>query len=284
MSLPLGAHMSIAGGLDQAFQRGEKAGCSVMQIFTANASRWQGKQVTAEAAARFRARWQESSIGPVYSHDSYLINLASPDLKLREKSKRAFRQELQRCHLLNLDGVVMHPGAHRGSGEQAGLQQVRAALEELLPDCPADFMVLVENTAAQGSCLGGPFKHLAALLEGLPADRFGICFDTCHACAAGYPLATPEGYAATMAEFDSLVGLNRIQLIHVNDSKQTCGSQVDRHAHIGAGSIGLEGFRCLMQDQRLAGVPKILETPKGADEAMDMMNLAILRQLAKETL
>lgn len=280
MTLPLGAHMSIAGGLDQAFQRGEDAGCRVMQIFTANASRWRGKAVTAEAAERFRARWQESPIEAVFSHDSYLINLASPDPELRKKSQRAFREELERCSLLGLNGVVMHPGAHLGSGEENGLGRVRAALEALLPEMPEQFLVLIENTAAQGTYLGGPFRHLAMLLEGLPGERFGVCFDTCHACAAGYSLATPQGYAAAMDEFDRMIGLDRILLVHVNDSKQPCGSRVDRHAHIGAGTIGLEGFRNLMQDERLTRVPKILETPKGEENAMDQINLATLRQLA----
>lgn len=282
MTLPLGAHMSIAGGLDLAFQRAEEAGCQVMQIFTANASRWQGKEVTAEVATRFRNRWRSSSIDAVFSHDSYLINLASPDPTLQERSQRAFRRELQRCSRLGLQGVVMHPGAHMQSGEEAGLARVRTALAEMQPDLPDEFMILVENTAAQGTCLGGPFCHLAVILDGLPADRFGICFDTCHACAAGYPLATPEEYAATMEEFDRLLGLERIQLIHVNDCKRPCGSRVDRHAHIGAGTIGLTGFRSLMQDERLVRVPKILETPKGDDGDMDRINLTTLRQLSEK--
>jgi deoxyribonuclease-4 len=278
----LGAHMSIAGGLELALQRGEEIGCTAMQIFTANASRWHAKPITQEAAGKFRERWEESSIGPVFSHDSYLINLASQDKRLWEKSKHAFLEELQRCDMLGIPGVVMHPGAHLGAGEDAGLDRVRSAFTEFLAEAPASVMILVENTAAQGTCLGGPFRHISTLLEGFPHERFGVCFDTCHACAAGYDLATQEGYATAMEEFDTLVGLERIKLFHVNDSKKECGSHVDRHAHIGEGAIGLEGFRNLMQDERLVNIPKILETPKGEDGAMDRQNLAILRELAGE--
>ena len=284
MSQQLGAHMSIAGGLEKAFDRGETVGCTAMQIFTANASRWKGKPITEQAAARFRARWQESTIGPIFSHDSYLINLASQKDALWQKSKAAFQEELQRCQQLGLRGVVMHPGAHLNAGEEAGLERVRRAFDDLLPEVPEEVMILIENTAAQGTCLGGPFAHLATLLNGYPPERFGVCFDTCHACAAGYDLATGEGYQACMEEFDQLVGLERIQLFHVNDSKKECGARVDRHAHIGEGAIGQSGFRSLMQDARLAHVPKILETPKGEDDRMDLVNLALLRELAGETL
>lgn len=280
MTLLLGAHMSIAGGLDKAFERGEAVDCTAMQIFTANASRWQGKPITAEAAERFRARWQASPIGPVFSHDSYLINLASQKDALWQKSKAAFLEELRRCHQLGLKGMVMHPGAHLNAGEETGLQRVRDAFDDILLEAPDDVMILIENTAAQGTCLGGPFQHIATLLDGYPLERFGVCFDTCHACAAGYDLATPEGYQATMDEFDRLIGLQRIQLFHVNDSKKGCGARVDRHAHIGEGAIGRAGFANLMQDTRLAQIPKILETPKGEDDHMDRMNLALLRELA----
>lgn len=280
MTLLLGAHMSIAGGLDKAFERGEAVGCTAMQVFTANANRWKGKPITAEAAARFRARWQESSIGPVFSHDSYLINLASQKEDLWQKSKAAFLEEMQRCHMLGLKGMVMHPGAHLGAGEEAGLKRVRDAFDAILREAPDDVMVLIENTAAQGTCLGGPFQHIATLLAGYPQNRFGVCFDTCHACAAGYDLATEDGYQTTMDEFDHLIGLERIQLFHVNDSKKECGARVDRHAHIGAGAIGRSGFANLMQDSRLAHIPKILETPKGEDDQMDRTNLSLLRELA----
>jgi deoxyribonuclease-4 len=274
--------MSIAGGLDLAFQRGEEVGCTAMQIFTANASRWRAKPVTEEAAEKFRNRWEESSIGPVFAHDSYLINLASQDNRLWQKSKQAFLEELQRCAQLGIKGLVMHPGAHLGTGEATGLARVRSAFDEILAQAPEEVMILVENTAAQGSYLGGPFSHIATLLKNFPQHRFGVCFDTCHACAAGYDLTTAAGYQATMDEFDHLIGFDRIQLFHMNDSKKGCGSRVDRHAHIGEGAIGLEGFRNLMQDTRLAHIPKILETPKGKDGAMDRKNLAILRKMAGE--
>jgi deoxyribonuclease IV len=283
MSLLLGAHMSIAGGLDRAFDRGEEVGCTAMQIFTANASRWHGKPVSPEAAEKFSSRWKSSTIGPVFAHDSYLINLASQDPKLLEKSKRAFLEELRRCASLGLAGVVMHPGAHLGAGENIGLDRVRSAFEEILAVSPREVMILIENTAGQGTYLGGPFNHIAALLEGFPRERFGVCFDTCHACAAGYDLSSASGYRATMDDFDRLIGFDRLQLFHVNDSLKECGSRVDRHAHIGEGAIGLAGFRNLMRDDRLAHIPKILETPKGEGGTMDRKNLELLKDLAEGT-
>ncbi len=273
--------MSIAGGLDLAFERGEAAGCTAMQIFTANASRWRGKPVTEKAAQAFKARWETSPIGPVFAHDSYLINLATQDPGLWEKSKQAFLDELQRCDNLGLTGVVMHPGAHLGAGEEAGLARVRSAFEDVLAQTSANGMILIENTAGQGTYLGGPFSHIATLLKGFPRQRFGVCFDTCHACAAGYDLSTDAGYRATMDEFAELIGFDRLRAFHVNDSMKACGSRVDRHAHIGEGAIGRAGFRNLMQDARLAHIPKILETPKGDNGVMDRQNLALLRELTR---
>lgn len=277
----LGAHVSVAGGLDKAFARGIECGCTALQIFTKNANRWQAKPISDTESSAFRQSWQESGIGPVMAHDAYLINLASPKSGVWEKSKEALRDELRRCAQLGVTDLVMHPGAHLGTGEEAGLERIREAFREILVDTPPEVRLLLENTAGQGSYLGGDFAHLGALLEGFDETRFGICFDTCHAHAAGYDLSTEEGYAQTMAEFDRLVGLEQIKAFHLNDSMKPCGSKVDRHAHIGQGTIGNTGFACLMQDQRFVEIPMVLETPKGEQGDMDLVNLALLRELAE---
>jgi deoxyribonuclease-4 len=277
----LGAHVSVAGGLDNAFARGIGSGCTALQIFTKNANRWQVKPITETEASAFRQAWQESGIGPVMAHDAYLINLASPKNDVWEKSKVALRDELMRCAQLGITDLVMHPGAHLGTGVDVGLERIRQAFREILPETPEEVRLLLENTAGQGSYFGGDFAHLAALLEGFDEKRFGVCFDTCHAHAAGYDLSSEEGYAQTMAEFDRLVGLEQIKAFHLNDSLKACGSKVDRHAHIGQGTIGRTGFACLMQDQRFVDTPMVLETPKGDQNEMDCVNLALLQELAE---
>ena len=277
----LGSHVSVAGGLDNAFARGIASNCTALQIFTKNANRWQGKPITDAEALAFRQAWQKSGIGPVMAHDAYLINLASPKSDVWEKSKNALRDEMLRCAQLGITDLVMHPGAHLGTGVEVGLERIRTAFREILPETPQRVRLLLENTAGQGTYFGGDFAHLAALLEGFDEQRFGVCFDTCHAHAAGYDLSTEEGYAQTMAEFDRLVGLAQIKAFHLNDSLKPCGSKVDRHAHIGQGSIGRTGFACLMQDQRLVEIPMVLETPKGENDEMDRVNLTLLRELAE---
>ncbi len=277
----LGAHVSVAGGLDNAFARGIESGCTALQIFTKNANRWQVKPITDAEATAFRQAWQESGIEPVMAHDAYLINLASPKNDVWEKSKVALRDELIRCAQLGITDLVMHPGAHLGTGVDVGLERIRQAFREILPETPAEVRLLLENTAGQGSYFGGDFAHLAALLEGFDEKRFGVCFDTCHAHAAGYNLSSEEGYAQTMAEFDRLVGLEQIKAFHLNDSLKACGSKVDRHAHIGQGTISRTGFACLMQDQRFVNTPMVLETPKGDQNEMDRVNLALLQELAE---
>lgn len=275
-----GAHMSIAGGMHLAFPRAEEVGCAAIQVFTKNASQWRGKPISAAEAEAFRQAWQVSSIGPVIAHDSYLINLAAPDEEAWRKSIAAFVDEMERCALLGIPELVMHPGAHLGTGEESGLQRMAAAFREIFAAAPGGVTVLLENTAGQGTCLGYRFEHLAAIMEQVPAGRFGVCFDTCHAWAAGYDLATAESYAATISEFDRLIGLQWLRAFHVNDCKKALGCRVDRHEHIGQGSIGEAGFAALMQDTRFVGIPKILETPKDEDGEFDRMNLATLRRLA----
>jgi len=283
MSQPIGAHVSISGGLELAFARGEEIGCTAIQIFTKNASQWRAKPIDAESAAAFRAAWEKSPIGPVIVHDTYLINLAAPDAEKWARSKATFADELQRCGLLGIRHLVMHPGNHMGEGEEAGIARIAAAFRELFAEAPESVEVLLENTAGQGTAIGWDFMHLARIMEQVPDGRFGLCLDTCHAFAAGYDLSTAEGYGRVMEELERLVGLDKVRAFHVNDSKKGLDSRVDRHEQLGEGAIGIEGFRALMQDARFAAVPKILETPKGADNEWDLRNLALLRELAGES-
>lgn len=254
-----------------------------MQIFTRNASQWRAKDITSAEAARFREALRETGIRHPLAHDSYLINLASPDISLWKRSIDAFVMELHRAATLGIPYVVTHPGAYTTGTEQAGLKRVVRALDEVhrqTRGLPA--ACLLETTAGQGSCLGHRFEHLAEILGAVrDPDRLGICFDTCHVFAAGYPLAPRKEYLATMRKFDQLVGLPRIRAFHLNDSKAALGRRVDRHAHIGRGEIGLEGFRSLVNDRRFRRVPMYLETPKGMDngEDFDVVNLRTLRSL-----
>jgi len=278
-----GAHMSIAGGLHKAFAQGEKAGCDALQIFSKNQQQWRAKPLTEDEIAQFAAERQRHADWPLVVHDSYLINLASPKDDLWEKSIAAFGEELERCAALGIPYLVTHPGAHTGSGEAAGLQREADALNRLLgAGVGKDVLVLLETTAGQGSCLGYRFEHLAQLIELVERqERLAVCVDTCHLLAAGYDIRTSETYAATFAEFDRVVGADRIKVIHVNDSQKDLGSRVDRHTHIGEGCIGLEGFRALVNDPRFKQLPMIIETPKGEDLAEDIANLATLRGLVE---
>jgi deoxyribonuclease-4 len=280
-SVKFGAHMSISGGLHKAFGHGEKAGCDTIQIFSKNQKQWQAKPLTEEDIIQFRAEQQRTGMGPLVVHDSYLINLAAPGDEIWNKSIAAFTQELERCAALGIPYLVTHPGAHTGSGEEAGLQREADALNRLFGEgVGGETLVLLETTAGQGTTLGYRFEHLARLIELVEHhERIGICVDTCHILAAGYDIRTPETYAQTIAEFDRIIGLDRIKCFHLNDSQKGLGSKVDRHAHIGQGEVGLEGFRSVVNDAHFAGLPMILETPKEDDLAEDIANLATLRGL-----
>jgi deoxyribonuclease IV len=281
--MKFGAHMSIAGGLYKAFGHGERAGCEALQIFSKNQQQWRAKPLAADEIARFEEARQHHAAWPLVVHDSYLINLASPNDELWQKSLGAFAEELERSSALGIPYLVTHPGAHTGSGEEAGLQREADALNRLFGEgVGGHVQVLLETTAGQGSCLGYRFEHLARLIELVEhQERLGVCVDTCHILAAGYDIRTPEAYAATFAEFDRAVGLERIKVFHVNDSQKDLGSRVDRHTHIGEGCVGMEGFRALVNDPRFVDLPMILETPKGDDLAEDIANLAKLRGLVE---
>ena len=278
-----GAHISSAGGLERAFGRAEAETCRVMQIFTRVPSQWKVRELVAEEIAAFAAAWKKSRIKAVASHDSYLINLASPDRDLWKRSVEALREEVTRCAALNLSYLVMHPGSHVGSGEAVGIARIGLALNEILADeRAAGVKILLENTAGQGHVLGARFEHLRDMMDKvLVPDRLGICFDTAHAYAAGYDLATAEGYERTWGDFSRALGLKHLRMFHLNDTEKDLGSRVDRHAHLGKGKIGRAGFARLVRDMRFAELPMILETPK--DPGMDKRNLALLRRLRKET-
>jgi deoxyribonuclease-4 len=280
--------MSIAGGLARAFGRGKELGCEVIQLFTKNANQWRARPLTEEARAAFAQARETTGVHAVAAHDSYLINLASPDPALFQRSAEALAVERERAGLLGLPYLVIHPGSHRGQGEHEGLRRIARGINGVLSQQGVQsggegVMILLETTAGQGAMLGNRFEHLAAIIEqvALP-EAVGVCLDTCHCFAAGYDIRAMEGYEATLREFERVVGLDRLKLIHVNDSKAPLGARIDRHTHIGQGHIGKAAFRLLMQDRRLAGLPFILETPKGRNpdgEDWDSVNLRVLRGL-----
>ncbi len=280
----LGAHQSVAGGVENALGRGLEAGCDTVQIFVKNPNRWASKPLAEENLVAFRAAVEETGIWPVFAHALYLVNLAAPAEDLWRKSLDALTDDLARCEQLGLPGLVLHPGSHKGAGEAAGLARVAAALDEVHARLPGyRAQVWLENTAGQGDYLGYTFDQLRAMIEGVKEpERLGVCFDTAHAFAAGYELRTREGYEATWAEFERALGLARLRAIHLNDSKRGLGSRVDRHEHIGKGELGLAPFRFLLNDPRFRGIPMTLETEKGADLAEDKENLAVLRSLIGE--
>lgn len=279
----MGAHVSIAGGIYRAFERGTRLQCRTIQVFLKNSNQWRARPLAEQDRHLFRQARQQSAIDPVIGHDSYLINLASPDSQLYEKSLAAFIGEMERANFLGVRYLVLHPGAHMGAGVAAGVSLVAQALNRAFDTVDPPLKLLLENTAGQGSCLGRSFEELTAILERVRAGRrVGVCLDTCHLFAAGYDIRTEQGYAETIREFDRLIGIRRIKVFHVNDSKRELGSRVDRHQHIGQGHIGLDAFRFLLNDPRFAQIPKILETPKGPGIDEDLMNLATLRALGSD--
>jgi deoxyribonuclease-4 len=278
---PLGAHVSVAGGIPTAIGRATDLGCTAIQIFVKNASQWRGKELSDAEIEAFHAARAGSAVGPVVAHASYLINLCAADPALLEKSREALADELARCARLGVDGLVVHPGAHLGAGEEAGIACVAASLDAVLaalPDAPT--RILLENTAGQGSCLGYRLEHLARIRERVAApERVGICVDTCHAFAAGYSIHEAAGYEELLAEIEGLTGLSVLGAVHLNDSVRPFGSRRDRHAHIGEGEIGLDLFARLLQDPRLAHVPMVVETEPGDGMEGHRRDLEVLRGL-----
>jgi deoxyribonuclease-4 len=273
--------MSASGGVDKAIARGEAIPVESLQLFAKNERQWIARPLDPDVVQRFHDEVVRTGITKLVVHDSYLINLASPKPDILEKSIPAFTDELQRCDLLGIPYLVTHPGAHTGSGVDAGIARFAQSLNEIFEAMPeSKTLTLLETTAGQGTTLGRTFEEIAAIID-LVEDkaRVGVCMDTCHIFAAGYDYRTPELYAATMAQFDSTVGLDRLKVLHLNDSKNPLGSNKDRHDHIGAGEIGLEGFRQFVNDPRLNGLPGILETEKDDAGENDRRNIATLRSL-----
>lgn len=277
----LGAHMSIANGLHLSFHRGSEIGCLTMQIFTKNATRWKDREITDEEVELFRKAQEETGIRPVVAHDSYLINLASPHEALREKSINAFVRELERAEMLGLSHLVTHPGSHGGAGEKEGLKRFAESVNMVQRKTEGyRVKTTLETTAGQGSALGYRFEHIATILDLVrESGRCAVCLDTAHVFAAGYDIRGREGLENTLREFNRLIGLERLEVVHVNDSKKELGSRVDRHQHIGEGHLGLETFRNVLCYPALRDLPLILETPaKGGGHAR---NLETLRKLGR---
>ena len=285
----LGAHMSIAGGIELAPERGGSIGCEIIQIFTKSSNQWAARPLADKEIAAFKANIVTHRIRTAFAHDSYLINLGSPDKALNKKSLEAFTHELHRAEALGLMALVFHPGSHTTEQHKVSLEKTEEDCLKRIADAvnrahqkTPGFKVLTcfENAAGQGTNVGYRFEHLARLIA-LTEDkrRAGVCFDTQHAFAAGYDLRTEAGYKKVFDGFDKIVGIRWLKCFHLNDSKKELGSRVDRHAPIGKGHIGLEAFRCLMNDPRFKDHPMSLETPKGPDLKEDVENLALLRKL-----
>ncbi len=282
MSVKAGCHVSIAGSIDKAVDRAEKIGCDTFQIFTGNPRGWNVKPLEESAAAKFREKVAASGISPVIAHMPYLPNLASPKEELYEKSCGVLLRELGRCHMLGIPWLVTHPGSHLGSGREEGIKRIAGAIEWALDSDTGDASILVENTSGSKNTVGGTLEDIADVLNALPGaagERTGVCFDTCHAFAAGYDLSTKAGLKDLLESFDSLIGLERLKVIHLNDSKGVAGGHLDRHEHIGLGVIGEEGMRNIITEERLASLPFICETPVN-ETRDDPGNLAKVRELS----
>jgi len=278
-----GSHLSIAGGMFNALVEAEKLGMTTVQVFTKNQQQWVAKPLEQAAIDEWASHLKRLKFKQTVSHDSYLINLASPDPALRKKSTDLFVEELRRCATLGIPYLVTHPGAHMGDGEPVGLKRVAESLDAAYAELPGCKVVTcLEITAGQGTSLGYKLEHLAEIIEQSDnAKRLGVCLDTAHLFAAGYDFRGRK-YAAFRKQIDKTIGVKRVKVLHLNDSKKDLGSRVDRHDHIGRGLIGIEGFKPFVRDKDFAELPKILETPKGPDESgreWDLVNLETLRSL-----
>jgi deoxyribonuclease-4 len=275
--------MSIAGGVHLAIDRALSIGCTALQVFTKNASQWYSKPLTDEDIQNYKTKAVEARLGQVVSHDSYLINLSATGTDLLKKSRLGFIDELERCEKLGIPLLNFHPGAHGGAGINEGIQKIIESLN-IAHEKTKGFHVksVVETTAGQGASIGSRFEEVERIINGVDEpERMAVCIDTCHIFAAGYDIRTEEAYQKTMKEFDDIIGIKKLAALHLNDSKKGLGLHVDRHEHIGKGQIGREGFRWLMNDKRLAAIPKILETPKSEDLHEDVENLAVLKSLVR---
>ncbi len=275
----MGAHMSIGGGMRRAVDRAIAVDATALQVFVKSARQWKPRPLDPDETAAFREAVAARDLqAHLLAHATYLINVASPDGQIRKRSVDALAVELDRCAALGIPWLVLHPGSHVGSGEEAGLKRVARAMDRVLEPRDDAVKILLEITAGQGTNLGSRFEHIAAILsEAKTEDKIGVCFDTCHALAAGYEFRDARSYRKMKREFDAQIGLDRLCAFHLNDSKFGLGSRRDRHEHIGRGEVGLEAFRLILNDRRFRGVPMVLETPKGDDLEEDRVNLAVLR-------
>ncbi len=279
---PLGAHMSVAGGIHNAIDHITRVGGTALQIFTRNQRQWNAKPLQADEIKTFKDKREKAGLEHVASHASYLINLASPKQQMLNNSIRAMADELVRCQQLGIKWVVVHPGSHGGSGLESGLERVAKSVDAVieLAGPSVTSTILLETTAGQGTSLGAAFDELEFILSRTRfPERLGICVDTCHIFAAGYDISDSIGYEKTIYELEKTIGLERVKMFHLNDSKKEAGSRIDRHEHIGRGRIGLDGFACLLNDERFRHIPMVLETPKSKDLAEDVENLKTLKGL-----
>ncbi|MBN2542125.1 deoxyribonuclease IV [bacterium] len=277
----VGAHMSIAGGIYKAIDRGLALGCTAIQVFTKNASQWHAKPLTDKDIDLFTRKRRQSGLR-IIAHNSYLINLASPKEALYRKSLDAMMVEMSRCDLLGIPYLVMHPGSHTGSGEEKGIRRIAKGIDTLYANGNSGVCLALETTSGQGTNLGYSFEQLAEIISiSKNSHKLRVCYDTCHTFNAGYDITTQEAYDGTFEDFEDLIGVEKIVVIHMNDSKHPLGSGKDRHQHIGEGEIGLNAFGFIMNDKRFENVPKILETPKGEDYEFDKVNLKRLIRLVK---
>ncbi len=297
----LGCHVSVAGGIYRAFERAHDLSCSAMQIFTKNQRRWVSRPLSAYDIDRFsNTRTAYPGIKSVVAHGSYLTNCASGEGDIIERSIESLLDELNRCEKLHIPCLIIHPGAHKGIGETRGIDNVIGCLTKVLKQYRGNTALCIETTAGQGTGIGYRFEHVRAIIGGIKEFQIGACIDTCHIYSAGYDIRTRKAYEETVELFESIVGLDRLMVLHLNDSKGDIGSRIDRHTHIGKGEIGSNPFGFIMRDKRFEHLPKIIETPKVltgpkvlqgtkvlqgpktlGDQGMDRRNLEILRKMVR---
>ena len=283
----LGAHKSIAGGVDRALDRGRETGCDALQMFVKSSNQWRARPLSEEEIEAFHEKKSAYRDDFLMAHSSYLINIASPEKEQARKSIHALVIEIERCAVLGIPYLVLHPGSHRGTTEEEGIVRIASRLSEVfLKTSGTDVMVLLETTSGTGDNIGYRFEHIASIMDRVEeTERTGCCYDTCHSFAAGYDIRTRESYQKTFSEFDRIIGFKKLKAFHLNDSKHGLGSRKDRHQHIGEGEIGKEGFSFLVNDQRFMEIPMVLETPKDRDDLeFDRKNLALLRSMRRSRL
>jgi deoxyribonuclease IV len=281
----IGAHMSIAGGVYNAIEHGVNADCNAIQIFTKSNNQWKAKPLTDDEVGKFHTDKKAAGIDSVIAHTAYLINIASPKEDVYKKSVAALIEEIERCDLLGIDDLVLHPGSYLDTSEEEGIRKIVDTLNSIFnKTSTVKTRIALETTAGQGSNLGYKFEQLAKMIDGVEnKNRVSVCLDTCHIFAAGYDIRDRKSYLATFRDFDKTIGLSYLKALHVNDSKKEFASKRDRHEHLGEGFIGPDAFKFIMQDKRLKDIPKLLETPKEQDgKNYDIINLDILRKFHNE--